>query len=82
MSGRLLRGGLATTSSPSGEELIRRLLTFKLIRRNDWVLPTYALIGFGQTHEEHGVLEVRLLLGDHGAADGHDRGDDAVDPLG
>jgi hypothetical protein len=23
-----------------------------------------------------------LLLGDHGAADGHDRGDDAVDALG
>jgi hypothetical protein len=30
--------------------------------------------------KEHGVLG--LLLGDHGAADGHDGGDDAVDALG
>ena len=32
--------------------------------------------------EEQGVLGLRLLLGDHGAADGHDEGDDAIDPLG
>jgi hypothetical protein len=28
------------------------------------------------------VLRLRLVLGDQGAADGHDEGDDAVDPLG
>ena len=32
--------------------------------------------------KEHGVLRLWLLLSDHGAADRHDRGDDAVDALG
>jgi hypothetical protein len=30
----------------------------------------------------HLVRDMALLLDEHGAADGHDRGDDAVDPLG
>ena len=33
------------------------------------------------SHEEHGVLGLGLVLGDHGAADGHDGGNDAVDAL-
>ena len=37
---------------------------------------------FCSSHKEHGVLGLGLLLGDHGAADGHDQGDDAVDALG
>jgi hypothetical protein len=32
--------------------------------------------------KKDGVLRLRLLQGDHGAADGHDRGDDAIDALG
>jgi hypothetical protein len=31
--------------------------------------------------KKHEVLRLRLLLGDHGATDGHDEGDDAVDAL-
>jgi hypothetical protein len=34
------------------------------------------------SHKEQGVLDIRLLLSDHGATDGHDGGDDAVDALG
>jgi hypothetical protein len=34
------------------------------------------------SQDEHLVLGLRLLLDDHGAADGHDEGDDAVDPFG
>jgi ROS/MUCR transcriptional regulator protein len=34
-----------------------------------------------RSDKEHGVLGLRLLLGDQGAADGHDQGDDAIDPL-
>ena len=34
------------------------------------------------SYPEHLVRGLRLLLGDHGAADRHDEGDDAVDPLG
>jgi hypothetical protein len=34
------------------------------------------------SHKEHGVFEVWLLLGEHGATDRHDGGDDAVDALG
>jgi hypothetical protein len=32
--------------------------------------------------DEHLVLDVLLLLDEHGAADGHDEGDDAIDALG
>jgi hypothetical protein len=32
--------------------------------------------------KEQEVLGLGLILVDHGAADGHDRGDDAIDPLG
>jgi hypothetical protein len=38
------------------------------------------LLGTLQTKNRES-LRLRLLLGDEGAADGHDRGDDAVDPL-
>jgi hypothetical protein len=49
------------------------------------------LMGYGATaplelsstsENEHLVRGLRLLLGEHGAADGHDSGDDAVDALG
>ena len=40
-------------------------------------------IGLSSTSEnDHLVRGLRLLLGDHGAADGHDQGDDAVDAFG
>jgi hypothetical protein len=35
-----------------------------------------------RSQNEHLVRALRLLLGDHGTADRHDGGDDAVDPLG
>jgi hypothetical protein len=38
--------------------------------------------GSALSDKEHGVLGLRLLLGDHGAADGHDQGNDAVDAFG
>jgi hypothetical protein len=34
------------------------------------------------SQDEHLVRGPRLLLDDHGAADGHNQGDDAIDPLG
>jgi hypothetical protein len=34
------------------------------------------------SQEEHLVFGLGLLLGEHGAADGHDGGDDAIDALG
>jgi hypothetical protein len=41
------------------------------------VFGTLALL-----HEVQRVLGLRLLLGDQPPTDGHDQGDDAVDPLG
>ena len=38
--------------------------------------------GIALSDKEHGVLGLRRLLGDHGAADRHDQGDNAVDALG
>jgi predicted transcriptional regulator len=34
------------------------------------------------SHKKQRVLELRLFLGDHGATDRHDGGDDAVNPFG
>ena len=45
--------------------------------------PRYdASCHLSRSDEEHGILGLGLLLGDHSAADRHDQGDDAVDPLG
>jgi hypothetical protein len=41
-----------------------------------------AASGKSHSHEVQRVFGLGLLLGDEGAADGHDEGDDAVDALG
>jgi hypothetical protein len=63
------RAGLRGRSSQAG-------------RRSSQLLIPWSRGMHCHSHKEHRVLRLRLLLGEHGAADGHDGGDDAVDPLG
>lgn len=41
-----------------------------------------AASGKSYSHEVQRVFGLRLLLGDHGPADGHNGGDNAIDALG